>query len=248
MAVLVTRPHPDDEATADALRARGFEVLQAPMLRFEPVPFHDDADERYGAIIVTSANALRAIAPHLAGNRLLKLPLFAVGEHTASAARDAGFGEVMTAKGDAAVLRDLVLASVKTKQLKKAATLLYLAGADLARDLAGELGEKGFTVVTHTTYRMIPASSLPREICDAFVANRIEAVLHYSRRSARAFLDAARSGGVEISALALPQCCISSAVASILRDAGATQVTAAAQADENALFEVLSRALRSRLA
>jgi uroporphyrinogen-III synthase len=248
MAVLVTRPHPDDEATAGALRARGFEVLQAPMLRFEPVPFHDDADERYGAIIVTSANALRAIAPHLAGSRLLKLPLFAVGEHTASAARDAGFGEVMTAKGDAAVLRDLVLASVKTRQLKKAATLLYLAGADLARDLAGELSEKGFTVVTHTTYRMIPASSLPREICDAFVANRIEAVLHYSRRSARAFLDAARSGGVEISALALPQCCISSAVASILRDAGATQVTAAAEANENALFEALGRALRSRLA
>ena len=248
MAVLVTRPHPDDEATAGALRARGFEVLQAPMLRFEPVPFHDDADERYGAIIVTSANALRAIAPYLAGGRLLKLPLFAVGEHTASAARDAGFGEVMTAKGDAAALRNLVLASVKTKQLKKAATLLYLAGADLARDLAAELGEKGFTVVTHTTYRMIPASSLPREICDAFVANRIEAVLHYSRRSARAFLDAARSGGVEISALALPQCCISSGVASILRDAGATQVTAAAQADENALFEALSRALRSRLA
>jgi uroporphyrinogen-III synthase len=248
MAVLVTRPHPDDEATAGALRARGFEVLQAPMLRFEPVPCHDDADERYGAIIVTSANALRAIAPHLADSRLLKLPLFAVGEHTASAARDAEFGEVLTAEGDAAALRDLVLASVKTKQLKKGATLLYLAGADLARDLAGELGEKGFTVVTHTTYRMIPASSLPREICDAFVANRIEAVLHYSRRSARAFLDAARSGGVEISALALPQCCISSAVASILRDAGATQVTAAAQADENALFEALSRALRSRLA
>ena len=248
MAVLVTRPHPDDEATAGALRARGFEVLQAPMLRFEPVPFHDDADARYGAIIVTSANALRAIAPHLAGSRLLKLPLFAVGEHTASAARDAGFGEVLTARGDAAALRELVLGCVKSKQLKKASTLLYLAGADLARDLAGELGEKGFTVVTHTTYRMIPASSLPREICDAFVANRIEAVLHYSRRSARAFLDAARSGGVEISALALPQCCISSAVASILRDAGATQVTAAAQADENALFEALSRALRSRLA
>ena len=120
MAVLVTRPHPDDEATAGALRARGFEVLQAPMLRFEPVPFHDDADARYGAIIVTSANALRAIAPHLAGSRLLKLPLFAVGEHTASAARDAGFSEVMTAKGDAAALRDLVLASVKSKQLKKA--------------------------------------------------------------------------------------------------------------------------------
>ena len=67
MAVLVTRPHPDDEATAAALRARGFEVLLAPMLRFEPVAFHDDADARYGAVIVTSANALRGIEPQLAG-------------------------------------------------------------------------------------------------------------------------------------------------------------------------------------
>ena len=248
MAVLVTRPHPDDEATASALRARGFEVLRAPMLRFEPVPFHDDVDAGYGAVIVTSANALRAIAFHLADSRLLKLPLFAVGQHTAAAARDAGFTEVITAGGDAGALRDLVLGAVKSKQLKKASTLLYLAGADLARDLAGELGEKGFTVVTHTTYRMIPASSLPREICDAFVANQIEAVLHYSRRSARAFLEAARSGGVEISALALPQCCISATVAAVLRDAGATQVTAAAGTDENALFEALSRALRTRLA
>ncbi len=66
MAVLVTRPHPDDETTAAALRARGFDVLRAPMLRFEPVPFHDDEDAGYGAVIVTSANALRGIAPHLA--------------------------------------------------------------------------------------------------------------------------------------------------------------------------------------
>ena len=248
MAVLVTRPHPDDAATAAALRARGFEVLRAPMLRFEAVPFGDDEDAGYGAVIVTSANALRAIEAKLAGSRLLKLPLFAVGEHTAAAARDAGFSQVMAGRGDASALRDLVLASVKAKRLKKASTLLYLAGADLARDFAGELGEKGFTVVTHTTYRMVPASSLPPEICDAFVANQIEAVLHYSRRSARAFLEAARSGGVEISALSLPQCCISSAVAAILRDAGATQVTAAAQADENALFEALGRALRPRLA
>ena len=244
MAVLVTRPHPDDATTAAGLRARGFEVLRAPMLRFAPVPFQDDTDARYGAVIVTSANALRAIEPQLAGSRLLELPLFAVGEHTASAARGAGFGQVIAAKGDAAALRDLVLAGVKSKQLKRGSTLLYLAGADLARDLAGELGEKGFTVVTHTTYRMIPVSRLPPEVCDAFVANEVEAVLHYSRRSARAFLDAARTGGVEISALALPQYCISSAVASILRDAGATQVTAAASADENALFEALGRALR----
>jgi uroporphyrinogen-III synthase len=244
MAVLVTRPHPDDEATAAALRARGLEVLRAPMLRFEPVIFHDDLDANYGAVIVTSANALRGIESHLAGSRLLKLPLFAVGQHTADAARAAGFDRITAAEGDAAGLRDSVLASARAKELKKASTLLYLAGADLARDLAGELGERGFNVVTHTTYRMIPVSSLPRDACDAFAANRIEAVLHYSRRSARAFLEATRAAGVEVSALAILQCCISDPVAAIVRDAGAPQVMVARSPDENALLETLDRALR----
>jgi len=253
MAVLVTRPHPDCKTTAAALRARGFEVLLAPMLRFEPMAFADDAEADYGAVIATSANALRAIEPQLAASRLTELPLFAVGEHTASAARKAGFRKVLAAKSDAAGLRDLVLEStgaktLKNKVLKKASVLLYLAGADLARDLTGELGECGFSVVTQTTYRMIPVASLPGEACDAFTANAVEAVLHYSRRSARAFMDAARAAGVEISALAVPHCCISAAVAAVLRDAGATQLMVAATPDENALFGSLTRALRSGLA
>jgi uroporphyrinogen-III synthase len=244
MAVLVTRPHPDDETTASGLRARGYEVLQAPMLRFEPIAFSDDEDGQYGAVIVTSANAVRGLSPQPKGSRLLKLPLFAVAEQTAAAARAAGFENVMSADGDAGSLRDLVLARVKSKELKKSNPLLYLAGADLARDLGGELGERGFTVVTHTTYRMSPVPDLPPETCDAFAANRIEAVLHYSRRSARAFVEASRNAGVEISALAIPQCCISDGVASVMRDAGATQVMVAASPDENALFGALDRALR----
>jgi uroporphyrinogen-III synthase len=244
MAILLTRPHPEIETTAAGLRARGFEVLLAPMLRFEPAAFHDDSDARYGAVIVTSANALRGIESQLNGSQWLKLPLFAVGEHTAAAARSLGFQQVISAKGDAASLRELVTASVKAKALKKASPLLYLAGADLARDLAGELGERGFTVVTQTTYRMVPLSSLPRETCDAFAASRIEAVLHYSRRSARAFLESIRAAGVEISALSVPQYCISTGVASVVRDAGATQVMTAAAPDENAVFALLDRALR----
>ena len=116
------------------------------MLRFEPVAFHDDTDAHYGAVIVTSANALRGIEQHLAGSRLLELPLFAVGEHTASAARRAGFDP--RDLGERRCRQPCAIAcsqASRRKQLKKASTLLYLAGADLARDLAGELGERGFT-------------------------------------------------------------------------------------------------------
>jgi uroporphyrinogen-III synthase len=248
MAVLVTRPLPDGETTAADLRARGFEVVAAPMLRFEPFGFAVEAETPYGGIIVTSANAVRAVQSQLAGSALLKLPLFAVGERTAAVARAAGFERLFAADGDAAALRDLVIEAAKAKKLKKKSPLLYLAGEEISRDLAGDLREQGFEVTTHIAYRMVPAKNLPGEVVDGFAAGRIEAVLHYSRRSAQAFIEAARMGGVEISALALPQCCISAPVAEIVREAGATQVTVAARPDENALFEALKRALPARLA
>ena len=93
-------------------------------------------------------------------------------------------------------------------------------------------------ILAHTRY------AFTQDQLRELAANAVEAVLHYSRRSARAFLDAARAAGVEISALAIPQCCISDAVALILRDAGAIQVLTARSPDENALMGALERALR----
>jgi uroporphyrinogen-III synthase len=239
MAVLVTRPHPDNEATAQALRKRGFEVVLAPMLRFEQVPLEGSLDADLAGVIVTSANALRAVGGEHAA--LVALPLFAVGKHTAEEARRHGFAKVTSADGDAAKLRKRLRKEFKGKG---AAKLLYLAGADLSGDLAGELGADGFDVITRTTYRMVALSAFSRETREAFAANEVQAVLHYSQRSARAFLEAARADGVEISALAVPQCCISANVATILHEAGAVQVLSAASPDENALFGALERALR----
>jgi uroporphyrinogen-III synthase len=237
MAVLVTRPHPDNETTARALRERGFAVVLAPMLRFEQVPLPDDLEAEFDGVIVTSANALRATEPQ--AGALLGLPLFAVGDHTAGEARRIGFTRVISADGDAAKLSKRV-----RRDVGEQARLLYLAGADLSRDLASELGEDGFEVVTRTTYRMVALAGLTAETREAFAANEIQAVLHYSQRSARAFLEAARAEGVEITALAVPQCCISANVATVLREAGAVQVLSAASPDENALFGALERALR----
>jgi uroporphyrinogen-III synthase len=215
------------------------------MLRFEAVAFEIDPDAHYGAVVVTSANAVRALVGHPAEKPLLPLPLFAVGERTAEAARQVGFQNVTAAGGDAASLRDLMTKGGRAKGLAKTKPLLYLAGADLSRDLAGELREHGFEVVTATSYRMAPVADLSHAACDAFAAHRIVAVLHYSRRSARAFLDAARAGGVEISALAVPQCCLSEAIAAILREAGAPHVAVAAAPDESALFDAMDRALQT---
>ncbi|MCO5132739.1 MAG: uroporphyrinogen-III synthase [Xanthobacteraceae bacterium] len=244
MAVLVTRPAPDHETTAAALRGKGFDVLLAPMLRFEPVPFDLKSDAGFDAVLATSANALRALAETGARARLLTTPLYAVGGRTAQAARDLGFAQVAAAAGDGASLRDLVVAQAHAGTLRKAARLLYLAAADRAVDLEDELSPFSFDVVTVTAYRMIATSDLPADVRDAFAAGRVEAVLHYSGRSAHGFVAAARAAGVEITALAVPHCCISANVAAVLREAGATRVAVAATPDEDALFAALARAPR----
>lgn len=240
MAILVTRPAPDNEATATALREKGRQSLLAPALRFEPVVLRAiEAD--FAAVIVTSANALRAVETQLKGHPLLKLPLFAVGNHTAAAARGAGFEQVISADGDAAALRKAVTKTVRSGRPDAAKPLLYLAGETLARDLGAELSERGIEVVTQTVYRMVPVDNLPDEVCEAFAAGRIEAVLHYSAASARAFLEAARAAGVEISALAVIHGCISPGVATVLREAGAVRVLVAASPNEAALLDALER-------
>lgn len=242
MALLVTRPQPDGDVTAKKLRAKGYDVLLASMLQFEVLPLPDDPDAHYTGVIITSANALRALDDKPVLARLLNLPLFAIGKHTARKAQDAGFSNVTIADGDASKLRIKIRDSLSAKD-KRAEALLYLAGTDLSRDLAGELREDGFDVVMQTAYRMVPVPSLPAEVCDAFAANYIEAVLHYSRRSALAFIDATRTSGIQISVLAIPQYCLSERVSDVVREAGANQVMVARKPDEKAMFEALDRVL-----
>lgn len=245
MAILVTRPAPDNEKTAAALRVRGHDVLLSPMLRFEAVAFEDDGEIAFDAVILSSANAVRAIENHSTRARLMLLPVFAVGEHTAQVAREAGFTNITIADGDAVSLRECIIESAAAGKLKKKAALCYLAGADLTRDLGGELGARGFTVVTRTVYRMVPVPGFSDAVSTSFRSGAIEAVMHYSRRSARAYLEASRADGVEISALALPQCCISEAVAGVLREAGAMQVAAARAPDEKAMLDAVDRMVKA---
>ena len=75
MRLLVTRPEPDNERTAAALRAQGHEVLLAPLLRIEPIADADLGAPPWAAILLTSANGARAIAAHPRRGELIALPV-----------------------------------------------------------------------------------------------------------------------------------------------------------------------------
>ena len=231
MRVLLTRPEADAARTAAALRERGHEAIIAPLLAIEIIADADLGAGPWSAILVTSANAVRAIATHARRDTLRAIPVFAVGANSAQAMRAAGFADVISADGDVGDLARLV-----ASRLRPGAPLLYLAGEERSGDLAGVLREQNFTVRTVPVYRAVVAKSLPPDAVEA-VAAGLDAVLHFSRRSAEAYVDAVRNAGLVEAALADPiHFCLSGRIAAPLLAAGASNIRVAARPDEAALL------------
>jgi len=230
MRVVVTRPQADGERTAASLRARGHEVLVAPLMRIEPASV--DLHGGWGGVIITSANAALAIADNPARETLRKLPVFAVGRRSAEAARQAGFADVAAAAGGD--VRDLVRL-IAERRADAAAPLLYLAGEDRAADLVAELIVHGIAAEMVVAYRAV-AVPFPPELTAALKAGNIDAVLHFSKRSAEAYLAGAAQAGVRRQALAVRHVCLSAQVAAPLEHASASHISVAPLPDEAALI------------
>ncbi len=235
MRVLLTRPEPDAERTAAALRILGHDVVAVSLLNVEFLPDVALGAGPWAAILVTSANAARAIALHPRYRDLCALPVFTVGERTAQAMRSAGFGDVTSADGNVGHLARLVAA-----RLKPGGELLYLTGAERSGDLAAAL--PGFTVRTAVIYSAVAVDTLPRAAAEALQSG-VEAVLHFSRRSAETYVRAAHAAGLARTALGGPiHCCLSAQVAEPLREAGAADIRIASQPNETALLALLEAA------
>jgi uroporphyrinogen-III synthase len=236
LRLLLTRPAADAERTATALRDRGHEPIVAPLLDIEIASDAAIGVGPWAAILITSANAVRAIALHRRRDELQRLPTFTVGDRTGQAMRETGFTEVSSAAGDVSDLAKLVAARVAPE-----ARLLYLAGEERSGDLAGLLRAQRYSVDTVLIYRAVIAEQLPRHAAAALAAG-IDGVLHFSRRSAEAYVTASRNASLLESALQGPaHFCLSARVAEPLTQAGATNVRIAARPDEAALIELCGR-------
>ncbi|MGE0260795.1 MAG: uroporphyrinogen-III synthase [Alphaproteobacteria bacterium] len=234
--LLVTRPEPESEETAARLRARGHDVLVAPLLRIELTPDAHIGAGPWSGIVMTSRNAARAIERHPCFSELCGLPVFAVGRRTAAAARSAGFSDVLSADGDADDLVRLIVA----RRATVVGRLLYLAGADRASDVTGALRAAGLPADTVAIYRAVAADEFPDAVRTALAAGELDGVLHLSRRSAESYLACARRDGLLVRALLPKHYCLSAQVAEPLIAAGARKIAVAPRPDEAALIELLT--------
>lgn len=113
----VLRPEPGNTATAARVEALGLVAIRLPLFAIRPLAWTPPDRGRFDALLLTSANAVRHAGPGLAA---LDLPVVAVGEATARAARAAGLSVAAVGAGDAA----------EAVRLSGSMRLLHLAGRD----------------------------------------------------------------------------------------------------------------------
>lgn len=184
--LFVLRPEPGWAITADMARAAGLEVRGAPLFRIEPVQWEAPDAADFDGLLIGSANVLRHGGKGL--KKLDRLPVHAVGDTTAEAARTAGFMVAGTGRGGLqSVIDDLA-----DRQLR----LLRLAGEDrVALSLP-----KGMSMDTRVVYRSVPQEPDEAE-CDAMRGGGV--VLLHSAGAASRLCELVDRHGVQRSLLDL---------------------------------------------
>jgi uroporphyrinogen-III synthase len=226
MRVWVTRTAPEAESTAARLRALGHAPLVAPVLQVRESGAAPDL-RGAAALAFTSSNGVRAFA-RLSAER--GLPVYAVGDSTARAARAAGFSEVRSAAADVAALVRLILDE------RPGGAVVHLAPEAPAGDLVGGLKAGGVEARLAAIYRT--EAVLPEAPLAALSAEppELDVVLVHSARAARAL---AERPELAEAAPRLRAVCISRAAAAPLLPLNFASVAVAPLPTEGALLNLL---------
>jgi uroporphyrinogen-III synthase len=232
MRVLLTRPLEDAVPFAQMLAARGHDAVIAPLLE---IRFADGAEislDDVQAILATSANGVRATARRTARR---DVPVFAVGPQTAEEARRAGFATVRNAEGDGAAL---ARATVQWASPQNGA-LLHAAGGEAPKFLAGELEKSGFTIRREILYQAVAANALPDAALSALKNDTLDAVMHFSPRSARLFCELTAEAGLVQDCKKIRALCISKATADAAAAIAFGQICIAQTPSQTAMLALL---------
>lgn len=172
--ILNLRPTAHRESFHRAFAPLGDSIVDCDMLRPEPL-WTPPLDNFFSdAVILTSPIAAGYVTNAVA---LFRLPIFAVGETTAAAARRAGFARVHTAGGDAQSLAQVFGAS-------DARRALYLSAEEPSSPLERQFPGR---IRRIAVYRMVARETLPPSVVESLAAAPAIVAPVFSRRTATAF-------------------------------------------------------------
>lgn len=137
--LLILRPEPGASMTAKRAFDEGWRPVVSPIFRIEPIAWGSPPSAGYDALFVTSANAVRQAGKAIGAYR--DMPAYAVGDATARALKAAGFVDIRTGRGDAAMM----LEAAAENGVKSA---LHLAGEDYR-----DVGHDAISIDRRVVYR-----------------------------------------------------------------------------------------------
>ncbi|MBN9061665.1 MAG: uroporphyrinogen-III synthase [Rhizobiales bacterium] len=235
--VLITRPEAEAQRTAEKLRAEGRETIVSPVLMIRedsaPLPAGD-----FAAVAVPSGNATAWLGRDEVRAALAERLVFAVGDQTADAIKNAGYGHVQSAHGSAQELVALI-----ARALPPPARLLIPVGRHHGEEWLAELRSRGYEAVPVVVYEAAQAEQLSAEAVAGLRYDVIDAVLHYSSRSARAFIDLAERAQARDKLARVKHICLSPTILESLPEDLKQSSIAAGEPNEAALFAALASAL-----
>ncbi|MFQ5765450.1 MAG: uroporphyrinogen-III synthase [Rhodospirillales bacterium] len=232
MRLLVTRPREDAEALTAALARRGIETLVEPLLSVADVDGPAPDLSGVQAILITSANGVRAFARRHEGR---EIAVYAVGDASARAARELGFSTVVSASGDVDTLAALVEAELDPA----AGALIHVAGSHVAGNLSAMLESARFEIRRHVLYEARAAETFSGETENALRRGELDGVLLYSPRTAAAFARLVAAAGLSAALDGVTAYCLSEPVANEIRDLPWHDVIVAPEPDQEALLDAV---------
>lgn len=234
--ILVTRPEADFRRTADGLARLGLVALSAPMMVFRPKPVSLPNLNQISALIFTSANGLRAVAP-LA--KLRQVACYVVGVQTAKLAKEYGFEIWGQGAGDVESLTRTIEQDYKARGLNQA--LLHISGVHQAGNLAETLGQLSIVVERLQAYEMVKMDRIAPEIITAIEREEVGGILFYSSRSAEIFFELMGELGLLVKIAAIDVFCLSKNIAHGVCKPYLKHIYFVEQPDEIALLELVQK-------
>jgi len=232
MKVLITRPEADAAPIAAQLAARGHTAVIEPLIAIvaRPDAVVDLTDVQ--ALALTSANGARILAERTARR---DLPVYAVGDATAAAARAAGFAAVESADGDVDALAGLIEARLSPGD----GPLVHPAASRTAGDLKGRLEAAGFEIRRIALYDAVPSQAFSANTAAALADGRIDAAVFFSPRTGRTFVRLMEENQLSAVCGRISAVCLSAAVADQIKRLPWRDLLIAAQPTQAALLDSL---------
>ena len=211
MHILLTRQLEDCSTLISQFSGLGHVVSHIPLLNIEKVLYDPKVILGCRGLIFTSANAIKFLDTKEIDKNI---KCFCVGLATEKKAKNIGFQNIISAEGNVANLKELILQNFNLSD----GDLVYVSGEVISSDLDQQLINEGYSVKRLINYKTSHNKNFDDKFLEKLKKSIPDIVYIYSYNSAVSFLNFIKNEGIESFWMNTNLMCMSEKTSSILNE------------------------------